>query len=145
MNDTANETKIMKEKSTAEAVKEKTIFMDAKVKELIAKPDIQAAIRRYVSVPKDVIIKKVGNASKDHHTQKIEFMYGETIEDAVHGKATIYDEKHVQFLNPENAINKRHRIVEYELALEANMVGGNFGGYSATGLKLVIKKLEEIK
>lgn len=145
MSDTANETKIMKEKTAAEVVEEKTAFADVRVKDIIAKPDIQAAIRRYVSVPKDVIIKKVSNASKDHHTQKIEFMYGSTIFDAVHGQGTISDDTNRRFLDPENAINKKYRIVDYSFALEANMSGGNFGGYSATGLKLVIKKLEELK
>ena len=57
----------------------------------------------------------------------------------------IYDETDKQFLDPVHAINKKYKIVEYELAMNSNMVGKNFQGYSATGLKLLIKKLEEVK
>ncbi len=144
MKQTTDESTITKEETKMKAV-EKTHYENAKVKELLAKPDIQAAMRNYISVPDIVIIKKVGKASMEHHTQRIEYMAGETIMDAIHGQATITDDTHTQFVDPVNAINKRYRIVDYALALEANMSGKNFEGYSATGLKLNIKKLEEVK
>lgn len=144
MKQTIEESTTTKEGNTVKAV-EKTYYTDAKVKELLAKPDIQAAMRNYISVPDIVIIKKVGKASMEHHTQRIEYMAGETIMDAIHGQATITDDTHTQFIDPVNAINKRYRIVDYNLALEANMSGKDFQGYSATGLKLAIKKLEEVK
>lgn len=144
MKQTTGESTTTKEEIKMEAVK-KTFYTDAKVKELLAQPDIQAAMRTYISVPEIVIIKKVGKASTEHHTQKIEYMAGETIMDAIHGQATITDDTHTQFIDPVNAINKKYRIVDYAFALEANMSGKDFQGYSATGLKLNIKKLEEVK
>lgn len=144
MKQTTDESTTTKEGNTVKAV-EKTYYTDAKVKELLAKPDIQAAMRNYISVPDIVIIKKVGKASMEHHTQRIEYMAGETIMDAIHGQATITDDTHTQFLDPVRAINKKYRIADYNLALEANMSGRDFQGYSATGLKLVITKLEEVK
>ena len=144
MKQTTGESTTTKEEIKMEAVK-KTFYTDAKVKELLAQPDIQAAMRNYISVPDNIVIKKVGKASTEHHTQRIEYMAGETIMDALHGQGTITDDTHTQFLDPVNAINKRYRIADYNLALEANMSGREFQGYSATGLKLNIKKLEEVK
>ena len=139
---TATET--AKDESTVNAV-EKIDYMNVRIKDLLSQPELQSAILRYARVPDEPIIKKVSKPSKDHHTQKIEFIYGKSIMDAMHGQGTIYDETDKQFLDPVHAINKKYKIVEYELAMNSNMVGKNFQGYSATGLKLLIKKLEEVK
>lgn len=124
---------------------EKTYYTDARVKELLTQPEIQAAMRTHIDVPTLVIVKKVGKPSMEHHTQRVEGMAGTTLEDAVTINFTITDESHTNFLDPVQAINKKYRIIDYTLGLEANMSGKNFQGYSAVGLKLTVAKLEEVK
>lgn len=130
--------------TTAEPTKNKAFYFDAKVKELLANADVQAALKNHIKVPGIVLAKKVSKASTDHHTQKIEYMAGKTIEDAITGKLTIMDETDTNFLNPVNVVNKKYKITDYTLALDANMEGRNFTGYSAIGLKLIVHKLEEV-
>lgn len=120
-------------------------FMDVSIKELIAKEDVQKAIKRYVTVPGVVTVKKLRKAFKSEEakttTQKIEVLSGTTIEDAVFLELTLLNTE----LDPVEAVNKKYRIVDCMFSLEANMSGGKFGGYAAKGLKLMVTKLEEVK
>lgn len=124
---------------------EKPYYPDVKVKGLIAEKGVQEAIRPYVKVPDVVIPKKVKNPFKNEETkattQKIEAMAGTTIENAVPIELTLLGTQ----LDPVEAVNKKYRIIDYTLALEANMSGGRFNGYAATGLKLIVTRLEEVK
>ena len=118
---------------------------DARIKELLAKEDVKKAILNHVTVPEYVFIKKLKKpyqpeGSKDK-TQKLEVMSGTTLMDAVTFELTLLNTE----LDPVEAVNKKYRIVDYTFALEANMSGGKFVGYAATGLKLVVTKLEEVK
>lgn len=130
---------------SAVAGNEKSSYSDVSVKALIAEEEVQEAMRRCVAVPKVIIIKQLKNPyrNKDTNTvtQKISAMSGTTLEDAVSLELTLIDIE----LDPKNSINKKYRIIDYKLALEANMSGGNFNGYAATGLKLTVTKLEEVK
>ena len=127
------------------AVDAKTSYRDVSVKELIAKQEVQEAIRRSVVVPETVTVKKLRKAFENKETktftQKIEAMSGTTIEDAVSLELTLLDTE----LDPVEAVNKKYRIIDYTFALEANMSAGKFGGYAAKGLKLMVTKLEEVK
>lgn len=124
----------------------KTNYSDMSIKELFAKLEMQEAIRRYVSVPEIVTVKKVKspftNKETKDKTQKIEAISGTTIENAFSCELTLFNTKD---LDPVEAVNKKYRIADYTFALEANMSGGKFGGYAATGLKLMVTKLEEVK
>lgn len=128
-----------------ETTTEKILYPNAKVKELLAKPDIQAAMRNHIDVPQFLIVKKVGKPSTEHHTQRVEGIAGTSIENAVAINFTILDESHRIFIDPVKSINKKYRIIDYTLGLDANMSGKSFQGYSATGLKLIVTKIEEVK
>lgn len=121
-------------------------YPDVSVKELLAKQEVQSAIRRYVSVPETVTVKKVKspftNKETKDKTQKIEAISGTTIEDAFSCELTLLNTSE---LDPVEAVNKKYRIADYKFALEANMSGGKFGGYAATGLKLMVSKFEPVK
>ena len=67
-------------------------------------------------------------------------MSGSSLSDAVTLNLVLVNTE----LDPVTAVNKWFRLMEYTLALEANMTGGRFGGYSATGFKLLVTKLEEV-
>lgn len=82
------------------------------------------------------------NKETKDKTQKIEAISGTTIENAFSCELTLFNTKD---LDPVEAVNKKYRIADYTFALEANMSGGKFGGYAATGLKLMVTKLEEVK
>lgn len=41
--------------------------------------------------------------------------------------------------------NLPFKIVDYNFTLNANMRGGDFNGYSATGLKLLVTKIEPVE
>lgn len=118
---------------------------DVSLKELIAKPKMQEAIREYVFVPDELTVKEVRKPFENGETnttiQKVKALGGTTLEDAVNFDLTLHGIK----LDPVEALNKRYRILDYTFALEANMSGGKFGGYSAKGLKLMVTKLEEVK
>lgn len=123
----------------------KPFYSNAGLKDLIGRPEVQNAIKGSIDIPSDFWVKKVGKSSAEYHTQKIEGLSGTTFENAVSVKCTIYDETNTHFLDPVEAINKRYRITDYALGLEANMNGREFQGYSATGLKLIVYKLEKVK
>lgn len=120
-------------------------YPDVSVKDLIAKREVQEAIRRYVTVPDKVTVKGVRNPFENKETntitQKINVMSGTTIEDAISFELTLLNTE----LDPKEAVNKKYRIIDYTFALEANMSAGKFGGYAAKGLKLMVTKLEEVK
>lgn len=124
---------------------EKTSYPDVSLKGLVAEKEVQEAFRRYVSIPDKFTVKKLKNPFENKETkdktQKIEVMSGTTIEDAAAYEMTLLNIE----LDPVKAVNKKYRIIDYTFALEANMSGGKFGGYAATGLKLVVTKLEEVK
>lgn len=115
-----------------------------RVKELIAIPEIQEAIKRHVDVPRTVLIKNVRSPYSDKQNnitiQKIEAVSGSSIMDFVKVDMTLVD----CTLDGEKAINRLYHIVEYTLSLDANMSGGKFMGYSPTGLKLLVTELEEV-
>ena len=123
----------------------KTFFPDVSLKELMAMPDVQEAVRRHISVPNPVIPKKVRNPFKNGETgittQKVESVSGTSLMDIVNVSFTLVGTG----INPTDAINKPFRIVDYAFALDANMAGGKFNGYSAKGLKLLVTKIEEVK
>lgn len=124
---------------------EKTSYPDVSLKGLVAEKEVQEAFRRYVSIPEKFTVKKLKEPFKNKETkdktQKIEVMTGTTIENAAAYEMTLLNIE----LDPVKAVNKKYRIIDYTFALEANMSGGKFGGYAATGLKLVVTKLEEVK
>lgn len=123
----------------------KTSYSDVSIKELVAKKEVQEAIQRYAAVPENMTIKKIRKAFENKETktitQKIEAMSGTTIEDAVYFELTLLNTE----LDPVEAVNKKYRILDYMFALDANMSGGKFNGYAATGLKLMVTRLEEVK
>lgn len=123
----------------------KTLYSEASIKDLMAAPEVQAALRKYVSLCDNVVVKKLRKAYKNPNTkdttQKVEGLSGKSMEESDIVSFTLVNTE----LNPEEAINKTYRIVDYTYALEANMKDGNFGGYAATGLKLLVTKLEEVK
>lgn len=123
----------------------KTLFSDISLKELIALPDVQEALKQHVSVPNFVILKKVRNPFKNQETgittQKVEGVSGTSLMDMVNMNFTLVGTE----ISPVDAINKPFRVVDYTVALDANMAGGKFNGYSAKGLKLLVSKIEEAK
>ncbi|EGO5081054.1 hypothetical protein LYY41_001689 [Enterococcus faecalis] len=119
----------------------KTKYNEVKVKELVANPEIQTFLKKAVEVPTKVIVKSVRNPFKNEETnettQKVHAVAGTSLVDMMEFDFTLVN----QSIDGTEAINKEFQIVEYSFALEANMRGGNFGGYSPTGLKLLITKL----
>lgn len=122
----------------------KTHFSEMSIKELIARPEVQEAIGRCVSVPDVVVVKKARKAFQPKEsktkTQKIEVMSGTSLDDAVSSELTLVDME-----IDEKTVNKKYRIVDYTFGLVANMNGQNFSGYAAKGLKLLVTKFEEVK
>lgn len=129
----------------AVAESEKPHFSDISVKELLAKSDVQDVLRRHVAVPKEATFKKLKKAFENKETkittQKIQAVSGTTLANAMPLELTLVNME----LDPVKSVNKRYRIIDYTLALEANMTAGKFGGYAATGLKLMVTKLEEVR
>ncbi|QHS02491.1 hypothetical protein [Pediococcus acidilactici] len=120
-------------------------YKEVKIKELLADETIQKAIRGKVSVPQTILIKQVKkaykNEEKNETTQKIHAISGTTLENMVELDFTLINQK----LDGVEVINKYFKILDYSFAFEANMRGGNFNGYSATGLKLLVNKLEPVE
>lgn len=120
-------------------------YAKASVKGTLAKEEVQEALRRCVAVPDLVTVKEVRKSYKpegaEAATQKIKVMSGTSIEDAESHELSLVGIE----LDPVKAVNKKYRIVDYTLGLEANMNGGRFGGYAATGFKLMVTRLEEVK
>lgn len=121
------------------------IFTEARVKEVVANQEVQKAIQKMVEIPKKVMIKSIRNRYKNDDTnetsQKIHAVSGTSLKDMVEVDFTLVNHSEIS----QDAINKEYQIVEYSLNLEANMRGGNFNGYSPTGLKLLVTKLTEVK
>ena len=71
----------------------KTFFPDVSLKELMAMPDVQEAVRRHISVPNPVIPKKVRNPFKNGETgittQKVESVSGTSLMDIVNVSFTL--------------------------------------------------------
>lgn len=120
-------------------------YAKASVKGTFAEEEVQKALRRYLAVPELVTVKEVRKSYKPEGaevaTQKIKVMSGTSIEDAESHELSLVGIE----LDPVKAVNKKYRIVDYTLGLEANMSGGRFGGYAATGFKLMVTRLEEVK
>lgn len=120
-------------------------YMDIKVKEMMAHSSIQEAIKNIVSVPKKIIIKSTRNPFKNEETgettQKVHGVSGTSLTDMVEVDFTLVNQE----IDGTSAINKEFEIIEYGFALEANMRGGNFNGYSPTGLKLLVTKIASAK
>lgn len=124
-----------------------TNFANVSVKEVIATPVVQSALKTYLREPKEVVIKKVRKPYKPKDadentpaTQKVEAICGSSLMDAEAIEMTL-----VGIEIDEQSINHIYRISEYTYGLIANMVNKNFSGYSATGFKLLVTKLEEVK
>lgn len=102
-------------------------------------------MKKLVSVPEEVMFKKIKNPYTNSETkittQKVEAISGTSIWDVITVPLTLVEIK----VDPVDAINKVYRLVDYTLALEANMSGKNFQGYSATGFKLLVTKIEEVR
>lgn len=123
----------------------KPSYAKASVKGTLAEEEVQKALRQCVTVPGQVTVKEVRKSYKpegaDTTTQKIKVMSGTSIENAESHELSLIGIE----LDLVKAVNKKYRIVDYTLGLEANMNGGRFGGYAATGFKLMVTKLEEVK
>lgn len=127
----------------------KPYFFEAGVKGVLATQEAREAIASHVIIPKEFIVKKVKKPFKSEETkditQKIEVMSGTTIEDAITFEVTLFNTE----LDPVKAINKKYRVIDYTLGLQATMnkVGkeSRFSGYAATGFKLTVTRLEEVK
>lgn len=135
-----------KTKNSNELNKKKN-FADASIKEIIADPVIQSALKARLQAPPQVLIKKIRkpyrpkNADEDTpETQKVEAVYGTSLMDVQTIDMTL-----VGITLDKQAINHYYRIVDYTYGLIANMSGSNFSGYSATGFKLLITRLEEVQ
>lgn len=124
----------------------KEIFNQTRVKDLIASPKVQEAIKEQISVPKNIIVKQVRNPFTNQETnettQKIHAVAGTSLMDMVELDLTLVGG---QTIDAVEAINKTYQIESFNVALDANMRGGTFNGYSPTGLKLLVTKLTETK
>lgn len=124
----------------------KPLFSEVKIKEQISNPAVQDALRDKVAVPSVVIIKQVRNPfeNQDTHevTQKVHAVAGNSLTDMIELDFTLIGG---QTIDGKSSINKKYKIVGYDFSLNANMRGGNFNGYSATGLKLLVTKIEPIE
>ena len=113
-----------------------------KVKDLIASPKVQEAIKERISVPRNIIVKQVRNPFTNQETnettQKLHAVAGTSLMDMVELDLTLVGG---QTIDAVEAINKNYQIESFNVSLDANMRGGTFNGYSATGLKLLVTKL----
>lgn len=121
-------------------------YANVKIKELISDNKIQEVLKELIEVPKKVLIKQVKNPftnkETNETTQKIHAVSGTSLADMVEIDFTIVGN---ETLDGVQSINKMYEIDEFKVSLEANMRGGTFNGYSATGLKILVTKLTEIK
>ena len=129
--------------NNSNSTEKKPLYADVSLKELFAKEEVQNALEKCLNIPKLVIIKKVRKPYKSPDTgittQKVEAVSGTSLADMVTANFTLVEIK----IDPVKAINKTYRILECTLGLNANMNGKNFNGYSATGLKLLVTKIEK--
>lgn len=141
-----NETKILRNDTAngGNSASRKT-YLDASVKETLARPEVQEALKKCIPKPGEVIIKSLKNPFKDKETgvttQKAEAVSGTSLIDMVNVPFTLVGTE----LDPVASINRTYRIADYAFALNANMSGGTFQGYAAKGFKLLVTKLEEVK
>lgn len=144
INDTKPEVNPQNTQKTAE---EKPLYSKVSVKALLSDPDVQAVLVKKISVPLTVTIQSVKKPFEDKDNkdapsiQKIHSVAGTSFADMVEVDFSLIGTT----VDGEYAIHKQYRLVDYTFALDANMVGRNFAGYSATGLKLLVTKIEEMK
>lgn len=143
-----NETKPeVNPQSTKKTAEEKPLYSKVSVKALLSDPDVQAVLVKKISVPLTVTIQSVKKPFEDKDNknapsiQKIHSVAGTSFADMVEVDFSLIGTT----VDGEYAIHKQYRLVDYTFALDANMVGRNFAGYSATGLKLLVTKIEEMK
>ena len=143
-----NETKPeVNPQNTQKTAEEKPLYSKVSVKTLLSDPDVQAVLVKKVAVPLSVTIQSVKKPFEDKDNkdaptiQKIHSVAGTSFADMIEVDFTLVGTK----LDGEYAIHKQYRLVDYTFALDANMVGRNFAGYSASGLKLLVTKIEEMK
>lgn len=133
--------------NTKKITEEKPLYSKISVKTLLSDPDVQAVLTKKVAVPLTVTIQSVKKPFEDKDNkdassiQKIHSVAGTSFADMIEVDFVLVGEK----LDGEYAIHKQYRLIDYTFALDANMVGRNFTGYSATGLKLLVTRLEEVK
>lgn len=133
--------------NTQKTTEEKPLYSKVSIKTLLSDPDVQAVLTKKVTVPLIVTVQSVKKPFEDKDNkdapsiQKIHSVAGTSFFDMLEVDFTLVGEK----LDAEYAIHKQYRLVDYTFALDANMVGRNFAGYSATGLKLLVTRIEEMK
>ncbi|MGO0154617.1 hypothetical protein ACTL31_03360 [Leuconostoc mesenteroides] len=124
----------------------KPLFTEVKIKEQISNPAVQDVLRDTVIVPTVVIVKQVRNPfeNQDTHevTQKVHAVAGNSLIDMIELDFTLIGG---QTIDGKNSINKKYKIIDYGLTFNANMHAGNFDGYSATGWKLLVTKIEPVE
>lgn len=100
----------------------KEVFNQAKVKDLIASPKVQEAMKEMISVPKNIIVKQVRNPfinqETNETTQKIHAVAGTSLMDMVELDLTLVGG---QTIDAVEAINKTYQIESFNLPLGANM------------------------
>lgn len=145
---TINEMKTdINQNNTPNTTEEKPLYSKVSVKTLLSDPDVQAVLTKKVAVPLTVTIQSVkkpfeNKDNKDSPTlQKIHAVAGTSFTDMIEVDFVLVGTT----LDGEYAIHKQYRLIDYTFALEANMVGRNFAGYSPTGLKLLVTRIEELK
>lgn len=145
---TINEMKTdINQNNTPNTTEEKPLYSKVSVKTLLSDPDVQAVLTKKVAVPLTVTIQSVKKPFKDKDNkdaptlQKIHAVAGTSFTDMIEVDFVLVGAT----LDGEYAIHKQYRLIDYTFALEANMVGRNFAGYSPTGLKLLVTRIEELK
>lgn len=124
----------------------KATCTEASVKTVIADPAVQAALRSCLRMPEQVLVKRVRQPYTPKNaepgtlpTQKIEGIYGTSMMDADTIELTLVD---IEL--GKDAINHMYRLVDYTIALNANMADHKFCGYAAKGFKLLVTKIERV-
>lgn len=124
----------------------KPLFTEVKIKDQFTSRAVQRILQDSVTVPTEVIIKQVRSPfeNQDTHevTQKVHAVAGNSLTDMVELDFTLIGG---QTIDGKESINKKYKIMDYNFSLNANMRGGNFNGYAATGLKLLVTKIEQIE
>lgn len=123
----------------------KKLHSEIKLKELLANEDVNKAVTGLVHVPDTVLVKEVSNPfvnkETNKSTQRVKAYAGTSMADMFEVEFTLVDIT----IDAKESINKYFRFVEYYFGFIANMSNGNFSGYSATGLKYLVTKIEEVK
>lgn len=137
----------LNQNNTPNTTVEKPLYSKVGIKTLLSDPEIQAVITNKVDVPLVVTIQGVKKPFEDKENkdaptiQKIHAVAGTSFADMLEVDFTLVGTT----VDGEYAIHKQYRLIDYTFALDANMVGRNFAGYSATGLKLLVTRIEEAK